>query len=140
MLVLGVDSRGRWSVELLSILASKLSIFGLLSIEHLLTLIDHVRVQLLHLIRSLDGLGEVLGCTLLLELFNLGPDCIWDVTGRRDGVKALWQSILLQEASHLVVELRDLCELILDDLLNLVLQFISIGTNIGWYKVSELLI
>jgi hypothetical protein len=58
-----------------------LGIFSLLSIEHLLTLVDHVSIQLLHLIGSLDGLREVLGGTLLLELFDLRPYGVGDVTG-----------------------------------------------------------
>jgi hypothetical protein len=57
-----------------------LGIFSLLSIEHLLTLVDHVSIQLLHLIGSLDGLREVLGGTLLLELLDLGPYGVGDVT------------------------------------------------------------
>ena len=74
---------------MLTVLLSELSILGLFSIQSLFTLRDHIHVQLLELFGAGDGLSEVLGRSLLLELFYLGPDLVGHVIGGSEGVKAL---------------------------------------------------
>jgi len=138
LLVLSIDRGGWWSVEGSSVLLSKLSVLSLLSIELGFTVSDDLIVKRLHLLSSLDGLGEVLSGTLLLEGLNLGPDGIWHIRASSDGVETLWKSVLLEEVGHLLVELLDLGELLLDELLDLVLKLVLHGSDLWRDELSEL--
>ena len=80
VLILLVDSRGRWSVEFRTVLGAVSAIFRLLVIKRLLALGQHVCIDLLQALASLDTLREVLCGALLLELLYLGPDLVGHVT------------------------------------------------------------
>lgn len=55
LLVLLIDSRGRWSVEVSAVLVAQLSILVLLGLERLLADVEHICVHRLHILRASDG-------------------------------------------------------------------------------------
>ena len=85
-----IDCGGGRAVELLLVLGSQLRIFGFFRFDNLFASINHIRVNDLGLLSSSDGLGEVLSGSLLLELLNLAPNVIGDISSCRQGVKGTW--------------------------------------------------
>ena len=95
-------------------LCTKLGILSLFIIEHLLALTKHFHIDLSNRFGASNSLRKVLRGSFFLEFLNLAPDGIGNVVVCSNGVEGFWKTVLLEEADHLVIFLRDLRELALD--------------------------
>lgn len=81
-----------------------------------------------------------MGGTLLLEIFYLGPDRIGHVIAGAARMQNLGKAELFEEAQHLLILLRNLGELLLDDALEHVFEFVLQGADRRWNNVAQFLI
>jgi len=135
LLVSLVYGRGSRAVERSAVLVAQLRIFGFLGLKCLFTRTDHVEVDLLQVCGALDGLREVLGSTLALELFNLGPNGVRHVVAGGSRVQDLGESELLKVGTHLFILFSNLGKLTLDDLLEHILK-LSFESSDSWRRHS----
>lgn len=108
LLVRGIDGGRRWAVELGTVLLAESSVLSLFSVDDLFASSEHFHVELTDLISTLYSLREICCGSLLLELLDLRPDGVRDVVVGGERVESLGETVLLEEASQLLVTLRHL--------------------------------
>lgn len=116
---------------------SHLSILCLFFIDGLLDGLEHIFVDFDEALVGLGGGSEVLSRALLLEIFDLGPQLVWNLGSRGQTLDRHGQVHLLQESIQLVVALLNFIELLGDDTLQNVLQLILHLTHCWGHQVSE---
>jgi hypothetical protein len=77
---------------------------------------------------------------LLLEVFNLFPQILRDLSGRRRSVIRLWESILLQEFLLVSLNLLLVLELLIDHLLQLSLKFYLHYSHVRRHNMPQFLL
>ena len=81
-----------------------------------------------------------MGSTLLLEVFNLSPDCIRHVIAGAARMQSLGKAELFEESQHLLIFLRNFGELLLHDALKHIFEFVLQCADRRWNNVTQFII
>lgn len=137
---LNVERGGGHAAPLLTILPAQLVILLLLIVKKLVYLLNHLQVVVANRTNPLYHALNITMPAFLLEVFDLLPEVLRDFGCGCGGMVGLWEAVLLEELLLVGLDLLLPLKLVIDDLLQLGLEFDLHDADLGRYDVPQFLL
>lgn len=117
--------------------SSQLSVNLLLLTENFLTFLHDLLTIDLHASKAFNDVLEVTDSTLLLEIFDLSPICLWHIVSSLELIISIWEAILTEKSSHIEVSLLHIFVLLINQVLELSFELRLHLSYCWWNDMSQ---